>query len=138
MLGGEPRQLHSGGDVQLPEDVAQVKGDGVRAEEHLAGHLAVAEPLRDQVDDAPLGIGQAVPPEGWPVRPLPVMQPDPGRTQPGPDPGHAVGAAELLVLRVRLPQPGHRGSLLALFGDGKGRVLSSPGAAERSRIPPGG
>jgi hypothetical protein len=38
------RQLDPGGDAELPEDVAQVERDGVRAQEYPVRHLPVAEP----------------------------------------------------------------------------------------------
>ena len=77
--------------------MAQVEGDGVRAQEYPARHLAVAEPFGHQVGDAPLGVGQAVPAHGRPVRVPPVAEPGAGRAQPGPHPGHAVVGAEPLV-----------------------------------------
>ncbi len=40
--------------------MAQVERDRVDAQEHLACHLAVAQPFRHQAHDAPLGVGQAL------------------------------------------------------------------------------
>src|SRR6266511_2564152 len=51
-------ELRARADAELPEDVAEVGGDRARAEEELRGDLAVAEPLRDEVCDLQLLLGQ--------------------------------------------------------------------------------
>ena len=96
--------LDPGGDAELPEDVAQVERDGVRAQEYPVRHLPVAEPLRHQVGDPPLGVGQAVPAEGRAVRVGPVAEPGARGPQPGPDPGQVVGVAELFVQGMGLAE----------------------------------
>ena len=54
-------KLRARADAELPEDVAEVGGDRARAEEELRGDLAVAEPLRDEVCDLQLLLGQLGP-----------------------------------------------------------------------------
>ena len=76
--------------------MAQVKGDGVRAQEYPTGHLAVAEPLGHQVGDAPLGVGQAVPAEGRPVRVAPMAEAGARRAHAVPHPRHAIGSEPLV------------------------------------------
>src|ERR1700733_15068797 len=44
LLGGDARELDPGGDAELPEDVAQVERDSVRAKENPVPPLAVAQP----------------------------------------------------------------------------------------------
>lgn len=70
----------------------QVERDRVDAQEHLTCHLAVAEPFRRQVRNAPFGLGQALPAKGWlsPARLAPVPYPGPGGPQQRADPGRAV------------------------------------------------
>ena len=138
MLRGQAGQLHPGGDVELAEHPAQVKGDRVHAEEHVARYLAIAEPLGHQVHDAPLGVRQAGPAESGPVRVAPVPDPDPRGPQPGPDPVHAIGDFELLVKGVGLMQPIHSGSAVPLLGAGHPGVFGGPGPAEQARVCRGG
>ena len=107
----------------------QVKGDGMGAQEDPAGHLAVAQALGHQVGDGAFGVGQAVPAEGRPVLMGPVAQPGAQRAQPGPDPGRALGRAELLIQRVGLIEQGHRAVLAALAGLGAAGVLQRGGAS---------
>src|ERR1700730_17345973 len=45
LLGGHAGELDAGGDAELPEDVPQVEGDGMGAQEDPPGHLAVAQAL---------------------------------------------------------------------------------------------
>src|SRR4029450_7380961 len=54
------RELRARADAELPEDVAKGGGDRGRAEEELRSNLAVAEPLRDEVCDLQLLLGQLV------------------------------------------------------------------------------
>src|SRR5262245_51581772 len=53
-------ELRARADAELAEDVAEVGGDCARAEEELRSDLAVAEPLRDEVCDLQLLLGQLV------------------------------------------------------------------------------
>ena len=108
------------------------------AQEHPVRHLAVAEPLGHQVGDAPLGVGQAVPAEGRPVRVGPVPEPGAGGAQPGPDPGQVIGVAELLVQGICLPEQGRGLALIALLGPGVPGVLQRAGPGPRGRVAPGG
>src|SRR5262249_5711458 len=55
------RELRARADAELAEDIAEVGGDRARAEEELRSNLAVAEPLRDEVCDLQLLLGQLVP-----------------------------------------------------------------------------
>src|SRR5262245_57713664 len=54
-------ELRARADAELAEDVAQMGGDRARAEEELRSDLAIAEPLRDEVCDLQLLLGQLVP-----------------------------------------------------------------------------
>ena len=71
----QPGELHARADIELPEDMTQVKRNRVGAQEHLSRYLAVAEPLCYQIGNSPLGICQARPAEGGPVSSLPVVHP---------------------------------------------------------------
>jgi hypothetical protein len=117
--------------------MAQVERDGVRAQVDLPRHLAVAEALGHQPDDPVLGVGQAVPAEGGPVGAPPVMQPHPGRAQPGPHPCHVAGPAELLVELVRAAEPGHRRGPVAVRGRGLRGILRGRRAGQRRGVPVG-
>ena len=55
------RELRARADAELTEDVTEVGGDRSRAEEELRCDVAVAEPLRDEVCDLQLLVGQLVP-----------------------------------------------------------------------------
>jgi hypothetical protein len=56
LLGGHAGELDAGGDAELPEDMPQVEGDGMGAQEDPAGHLAVAQALGHQVGDGAFGV----------------------------------------------------------------------------------
>src|SRR5919109_1352819 len=56
----EVGELGAGGDVQLPEDVAEMEVDGARAQKELGRHLSVGETLRDEAGDLQLLRGQFV------------------------------------------------------------------------------
>jgi hypothetical protein len=130
VLGDQAGELHPGADVELPEDVAQVERDGMHAQVDLAGYLAVAEAVGHQAGDPVLGVGQAVPAERGPVGAPPVVQPHPGRPQPGPHPCHVRRPAELLVELVRAAQPCNRRGPVAVRRRGLPDVLHGYGAGE--------
>jgi hypothetical protein len=73
----QPGKVHARADVKLPENMTQVKGYRVGAQELLSRYLAVAEPLCYQIGNSPLGICQALPAESRPVSSLPVVHPYP-------------------------------------------------------------
>src|ERR1700733_4625754 len=52
-------ELDPGRDAELAEDLAQVEGDRVHADEHLVGDLAVGESLGDELGHRALGSGEA-------------------------------------------------------------------------------
>src|SRR5262245_32961686 len=54
-------ELRARADAELAEDVAQMGCDRARAEEELRCDLSVAEPLRDEVCDLQLLLGQLAP-----------------------------------------------------------------------------
>src|SRR5262245_49620976 len=56
----ETCELRARADAELPEDAAKVGGDRARAEEELRSDLAVAEPLRHEVCNLELLLGQLV------------------------------------------------------------------------------
>src|ERR1700694_2395817 len=53
--------------VELAEDLAEVKVDGVTREEHALTDLRVSQPLGDQQRHVPLGVRQALPAFDRPV-----------------------------------------------------------------------
>jgi len=61
--------------------MAQMKSDGVRAQEQPPRHLPVAQPLSNQVRDPLLGLSQALPAVCGLVRAFPVVQPYAGGAQ---------------------------------------------------------
>ena len=134
LLGGYAGELDARADAEFPEDVAQVKGHGVGAQEDPAGHLAVAEPLGHQVSDGAFGVGQALPAEGRTVRVGPVAEPGADGAQPGSHPGRALGRAELLVEVIRLPQHGLRAALVALADPGAAGIFHRGSAGTGSRV----
>jgi osmotically-inducible protein OsmY len=81
LFGNQRRELHPRADIELPEDVAQVKCDRVSAQEDLIGDLAVAEALGHEFGDAALGLGQAPPAERRTVGALPVPHPNAGQPE---------------------------------------------------------
>jgi hypothetical protein len=137
LLRGYAGELHAGGDAELPEDVAQVEGHGVGAQEDPAGHLAVAETFGHEVGDGLLGVGQAAPAEGRPVLVGPVAQPGADGAQQGPDPGLAFGRAELVVDGVGLAQQGLRVVLIALADPYATGVFQRGGAGAGAAVAPG-
>ena len=54
------RRLGARADLQFAIDVAQMHLDGVVADEQLAGHLAVGQPLRHQAQDLHFSITEDV------------------------------------------------------------------------------
>src|SRR5580658_4995531 len=63
----KPREVHTGIDAELLEDVANMRIDGVRGDEKLVSDLPVGAPLRSKVCDHGLGFGQCLPPRLRPV-----------------------------------------------------------------------
>jgi DDE superfamily endonuclease len=134
---GYPRQLHPRADSQFAEDMPQVKGHGMRAEEHLARDFTVAEPLRHQVGDPALTFGQAGPAERRPVGVLPVPDPDAQAAQARLDPGHPVRGPEPFVPLVGLPQSGLGVVAAALVRPAVPGVFQCPGPGLPGGVPPG-
>src|ERR1700722_9808907 len=64
--GGQPREVHTGIDSELLEDVAKMRVDRVRGDEELVGYLPVGAALRGKIGDHGLGFGQCLPPALWP------------------------------------------------------------------------
>src|SRR3954466_12016296 len=58
------RKVHSGRDVDLAKDVAQVSLDRLLAEEQLGGDLGIRLPVDDEARDLQLARGQGVDPRG--------------------------------------------------------------------------
>src|SRR5262245_6855838 len=54
-------ELRARADAELPEDAAEMSGDRAGAQEELRSDLAVAKPLRDELCDLQLLLGQLVP-----------------------------------------------------------------------------
>jgi len=51
----KPRELHTGIDAELLEDVAKMSIDGVRGDEELVSDLPVGAPVRGKIGDRGLG-----------------------------------------------------------------------------------
>ena len=89
---------YAGGDAELAEGLAEVVGDGVGADVHAGGDLAVVQSLGDQAGHGLLGAGQAVPPGDGPGGGVaPVASADAELAQPPPDAGLVTVGADLAV-----------------------------------------
>jgi hypothetical protein len=58
----KPREVHTGTDSELLEDVAKMRMDSVRGDEELVGNLPVGAAMRGKIGDHGLGFGQCLPP----------------------------------------------------------------------------
>jgi hypothetical protein len=63
----KPRQVNTGIDSELLEDVAHMRMDGVRGDEELVGDLPVGASICRKIGDHSLGFGQCLPPGRWPI-----------------------------------------------------------------------
>jgi len=114
--------------------VAQVKCHGVRAQEHLARYLPIAETRGNELGDLAFGIGQAVPARGRPLDSPPVVQPYSGSAQLSADSGHTRAITESLIQTVRLPKPGYCVVVAAAAGPRHAGVLDCAGASKRDLV----
>jgi hypothetical protein len=56
------RELHAGIGSELLEDMANMSIDSVRGDEELVSDLPVGAPMRGEIGDHGLGLGQCLPP----------------------------------------------------------------------------
>jgi len=63
----KPRQVNTGIDSELLEDVSNMRMDGVLGDEELVGDLPVGGSMCGKIGDYSLGFGQCLPPGLWSV-----------------------------------------------------------------------
>src|ERR1700684_4422611 len=61
------RQVNTGIDSELLEDVANMRMDGVLGDEELVGDLPVGASMCGKIGDHSLGLGQRLPPGPWSI-----------------------------------------------------------------------